>query len=351
MKKIIILSVLGLFLLGFFGFVSNVYAVHVNGYYRSNGTYVNGYERTAPDGNPYNNYSYPGNYNPNTGSITGGSASTYLNNYYKNSSGSSYSSGYTSPSYTYPSYLTTPSYPITPSCPLMSTYDSISDNCKCYSGYIVSGSSCVSATLYCSNTIGLMSKYNSLSKQCECMAGYIYNGSSCVSYNQSCQKQYGLGSYGDKDNCYCSIGYKWNDSNKTACIVAPVKTENESCQDTYGINSYSPTSGKCGCNAGYQWASDNKSCVVASIKTNEQICQDSFGLNAIWNGTKNTDGTLNCNCKTGFSWKDSNKTSCVIAINANSQSNSLVFTKDLKLGSTGVDVSSLQNFLKNSDKK
>ncbi len=36
-------------------------AVHVNGYYRSNGTYVSGYERTAPDGIPYNNYSYPGN--------------------------------------------------------------------------------------------------------------------------------------------------------------------------------------------------------------------------------------------------------------------------------------------------
>lgn len=31
--------------------------VHVNGYYRENGTYVQPYERTAPDGNPYNNYS------------------------------------------------------------------------------------------------------------------------------------------------------------------------------------------------------------------------------------------------------------------------------------------------------
>lgn len=31
--------------------------VHVRGYYRSNGTYVNPHIRTHPDGNPYNNLS------------------------------------------------------------------------------------------------------------------------------------------------------------------------------------------------------------------------------------------------------------------------------------------------------
>ena len=72
--------------------------VHVNGYYKSNGTYVKPHYRTAPDSNPYNNYSYPGNYNPNTGKITTGSKSSYLNNYYKNSSSSSSNSysGYNS---------------------------------------------------------------------------------------------------------------------------------------------------------------------------------------------------------------------------------------------------------------
>lgn len=39
----------------------------VNGYTRSNGTYVEPYHRTAPDANPYNNYSTEGNYNPYTG--------------------------------------------------------------------------------------------------------------------------------------------------------------------------------------------------------------------------------------------------------------------------------------------
>ena len=72
--------------------------VHVSGYYKSNGTYVKPHYRTAPDSNPYNNYSYPGNYNPNTGKITTGSKSSYLNNYYKNSSSSSSNSysGYNS---------------------------------------------------------------------------------------------------------------------------------------------------------------------------------------------------------------------------------------------------------------
>lgn len=97
-------------------------AGYVNGYYRSNGTYVKGYYRTEADGNPYNNYSYPGNYNPNTGKVTGGNASTYLNNYYNTSSylgnsvsGSSYSSytpSYTS-SYTYPTYTSSTYTPTT----------------------------------------------------------------------------------------------------------------------------------------------------------------------------------------------------------------------------------------------
>ncbi len=57
--------------------------VHVDGYYRSNGTYVEPHYRSSPDGNPYNNYSYPGNYNPYTGKVAGGSEEAYLRNYYR----------------------------------------------------------------------------------------------------------------------------------------------------------------------------------------------------------------------------------------------------------------------------
>ena len=68
-----------------FGVIS--YAqVHVNGYYRKNGTYVQPHMRSSPDNNPYNNYSYPGNVNPYTGKTATGNESTYLNNYYNNKS-------------------------------------------------------------------------------------------------------------------------------------------------------------------------------------------------------------------------------------------------------------------------
>ena len=41
--------------------------VYVQPHVRSDGTYVQGYYRTAPANNPYNNYSTQGNINPYTG--------------------------------------------------------------------------------------------------------------------------------------------------------------------------------------------------------------------------------------------------------------------------------------------
>ena len=72
-------------------------STYVSGYFKSNGTYVNGHSRTCPDSSPYNNYSFPGNYNPNSGRITGGSRSSYIDNYYGYSSYSP--RAYTSSSY------------------------------------------------------------------------------------------------------------------------------------------------------------------------------------------------------------------------------------------------------------
>ena len=59
----------------------------VNPYVRSDGTPVQGYWRSTPDGNPYNNYSYPGNTNPFTGKVAPGNPDTYLRNYYNRGSG------------------------------------------------------------------------------------------------------------------------------------------------------------------------------------------------------------------------------------------------------------------------
>jgi hypothetical protein len=80
--------------------------VHVRGYYRSNGTYVQPHWRSDPDGNFYNNWSTYPNVNPYTGAI--GTRHTPGYSY-----GSScrtpgyYSYGYSSPyfrSYSSPSY-------------------------------------------------------------------------------------------------------------------------------------------------------------------------------------------------------------------------------------------------------
>ena len=42
---------------------------YVHGYTRSNGTYVQPYYRSSPDGTVGNNYSYQGNINPYTGNV------------------------------------------------------------------------------------------------------------------------------------------------------------------------------------------------------------------------------------------------------------------------------------------
>ena len=75
--------------------------VKVKGYYRKDGTYVQPHYRSNPDGNPYNNWSYPGNTNPYTGKTATGNPDTYLNNYYNRSSSSSSPSSYSYPSTTY----------------------------------------------------------------------------------------------------------------------------------------------------------------------------------------------------------------------------------------------------------
>ena len=61
----------------------------MKGYYRKDGTYVRPHVRSNPDGNPYNNWSYPGNVNPYTGKVATGNPETYLKKYRKNGNHSS----------------------------------------------------------------------------------------------------------------------------------------------------------------------------------------------------------------------------------------------------------------------
>ena len=119
MRKSLATSLIACFLsmtlLAVFPLDADAKRVRVRGYYRKDGTYVKPHYRTAPDGNPYNNYSYPGNFNPNTGKVKAGDPQIYLDRYYNKQSSYSlprtYSRTYTpslnrsrstvSPGYTY----------------------------------------------------------------------------------------------------------------------------------------------------------------------------------------------------------------------------------------------------------
>jgi hypothetical protein len=65
-----------------FGIAMSQNQVYVNGYYKSNGTYVAPHYRTAPNNTVYDNRSTSPNYNPYTGKQ---GTKTYSNSYYNNS--------------------------------------------------------------------------------------------------------------------------------------------------------------------------------------------------------------------------------------------------------------------------
>lgn len=67
--------------------------VNVQGYTRRDGTYVQPHQRTAPDSNPFNNYSAQGNVNPYTGQQGN------VNPYNNPPSGNSYNNGFNSNNY------------------------------------------------------------------------------------------------------------------------------------------------------------------------------------------------------------------------------------------------------------
>jgi hypothetical protein len=92
MKRIVI----GLVLLSI---MLPAFADHVSGYYRSNGTYVQSYERSSPNYTQRDNYSTKGNYNSYTGQEGTVNVDTPSHNYgynYSYGSGSGLNSGYDS---------------------------------------------------------------------------------------------------------------------------------------------------------------------------------------------------------------------------------------------------------------
>lgn len=175
----------------------SVYArVNVRGYTRKDGTYVAPHFRSDPDGSPYNNYSYPGNFNPNTGKITPGNPDTYLNQYYSNYSGGAA---------TY--------YDPTPICPTNSTWNGSA--CTCNTGYIanVKATACVQdKQSICVSRYGFMSYYAATDNTCRCTYGFVFgDNDQCVSGTSFCASKYGAAIFKPSDNnCYCEQGTSFN---------------------------------------------------------------------------------------------------------------------------------------------
>lgn len=99
-SKKYILSALLMFIFTICTYAQNANHVYVNGYTKSNGTYVQGYYRTAPNSTINDNFSTAPNVNPYTGK-QGSITPSYYDSYNNSNSYKSYT-----PSYTY----TTPSY-------------------------------------------------------------------------------------------------------------------------------------------------------------------------------------------------------------------------------------------------
>ena len=150
-----------------------------------------------------------------------------------------------------PKYYSPPeTYTPPPSCPLLSYYDSLSESCKCYSGYVVSGDRCISQDDWCQNQFGFNSRYNILNDSCECSYGYIFEGSKCISGNQYCWNKYGYNSSYNSlsKSCECSYGYVFNKA-RTQCI-----SQDDWCQDEFGYGSeYDSLEDNCVCSDGYRF--------------------------------------------------------------------------------------------------
>ena len=72
--------------------------VSVDPYLRKDGSYTGGHSRSNPDGNPYNNWSHPGNVNLYTGRKATGDPNKYLERYDQRGNSGSTGSG-NNPSY------------------------------------------------------------------------------------------------------------------------------------------------------------------------------------------------------------------------------------------------------------
>ncbi len=254
------------------------------------------------------------------------------------------------------------------SCPLMSSYDSISGQCKCYSGYVVGkdilgNDACISEDQNCQNIYGYNSRYNILTDLCECNYGYVISGGECINGNQYCHNLFGIMSSYDSlsKTCECDSGYTFNGSecvynSSTNYSGYSYTPSSSSCP----LNSTLSTDGNCHCNSGYVVNTAKDSCITLQCPQNSNIsgstcicndgfvmkngicitytddCINSFGPNTY--GTKG-DNTSTCYCNNGYVW-NSTKTACTQQNLTTSTTNTNLYQRP----NTTVVIPSVTNF-------
>ncbi len=148
---------------------------------------------------------------------------------------------------------------------VMAMYDSLSNNCKCVSGYIfgkdfLGKTSCVSGDTVCNEKYGYNSRYDSFGDTCECSYGYVFGKDSigrtqCVSPDSICTDQFGYNSRHNilTDKCECRPGYVISGGRCT--------DGNGVCYLKHGLHSnYNDLSNVCECSNGYTF-DDSNQCV------------------------------------------------------------------------------------------
>lgn len=66
----------------------------------------------------------------------------------------------------------------------------------------------------------------------------------------------------------------------------------------------------CSCNSGYKANSKKDACIAIPKPSNNKVCQKEFGSKSEWDGTINSDQTLNCSCKKGYLFNEKG-TKCI----------------------------------------
>lgn len=206
-KKIISFLLAFSILMGSFGIAFAV--VHVNGYYRKNGTYVAPHYRSDPDGIKSNNWSYPGNTNPYTGVTAGGTASGGGSVNY-NSTGSVQTLASPSPD-------TIDLTKCWPSIGEFGYWKFINNNLV----YFID-SNCKYKDLQKNITCPANSTLKD--SACFCNSGYIMRDNKCLTYQQDCEKFFGKNAIltefvEDHVTCHCAEGFQWKNDSERICIT------------------------------------------------------------------------------------------------------------------------------------